>query len=59
MLTQQIAAEVAAREWPEDELFELVRGAYPYRDLEREEFDECVDHAGAKGSARAAAATAR
>jgi ATP-dependent Lhr-like helicase len=42
VLTQQIAAEVSSREWPEDELFELVRGAYCYRDLKREEFDECI-----------------
>jgi ATP-dependent Lhr-like helicase len=42
VLAQQITAEVAAREWPEDELFTMLRGAYPYRNLEREEFDECV-----------------
>jgi ATP-dependent helicase Lhr and Lhr-like helicase len=42
VLAQQITAEVAAREWSEDELFRLVRGAYPYRELHREEFDECV-----------------
>jgi ATP-dependent helicase Lhr and Lhr-like helicase len=43
VLTQQITAEVAAREWPEDALFDLVRGAYPYRDLRREDFDDCVN----------------
>jgi ATP-dependent Lhr-like helicase len=42
VLTQQIAAEVSAQEWREDALFELVRGAWGYRDLRREEFDECV-----------------
>jgi ATP-dependent helicase Lhr and Lhr-like helicase len=42
VLAQQITAEVAAREWPEEELFTLMRGAYPYRNLKREEFDECV-----------------
>jgi ATP-dependent Lhr-like helicase len=42
VLAQQITAEVAAREWAEDELFDLLRGAYPYRELRREEFDECV-----------------
>ena len=42
VLTQQIAAEVSAREWQEEALFELVRGAHGYRDLSREEFDECV-----------------
>ena len=43
VLAQQITAEVAAREWPEDELFSLMRGAYPYRNLKREEFDEVVN----------------
>jgi ATP-dependent Lhr-like helicase len=42
VLAQQIVAEVAAREWPEDALFDLMRAAYPYRELRREEFDECV-----------------
>ena len=42
VLAQQITAEVSAREWAEEELFDLVRGAYPYRELRREEFDECV-----------------
>jgi ATP-dependent helicase Lhr and Lhr-like helicase len=42
VLAQQITAEVAAREWSEDALFRLVRGAHPYRELRREEFDECV-----------------
>jgi ATP-dependent Lhr-like helicase len=42
VLAQQITAEVSAREWAEDELFDLMRAAYPYRDLRREEFDECV-----------------
>jgi ATP-dependent helicase Lhr and Lhr-like helicase len=42
VLAQQITAEVSAREWAEDDLFALMRGAYPYRHLRREEFDECV-----------------
>jgi len=42
VLAQQITAEVSAREWAERELFDLMRGAYPYRELRREEFDECV-----------------
>ncbi|MDP9008244.1 MAG: DEAD/DEAH box helicase [Pseudomonadota bacterium] len=42
VLAQQITAEVAAREWPEDELFALMRSAYPYRNLAREEFAACV-----------------
>lgn len=42
VLAQQITAEVSAREWSEEELYSLMRGAYPYRHLKREEFDECV-----------------
>jgi ATP-dependent Lhr-like helicase len=42
VLAQQITAEVSAREWAEEELFDLMRDAYPYRDLRREEFDACV-----------------
>ncbi|HVL57842.1 MAG TPA: DEAD/DEAH box helicase [Burkholderiaceae bacterium] len=42
VLAQQIVAEVAADEWDEDALFELVRGAWPYRDLARGEYDEIV-----------------
>ena len=33
VLSQQIVAEVAAREYGEDELFALMRRAYPYRNL--------------------------
>ena len=42
ILAQQIVAAVAASEWSEDDLFEMVRGAYPYRNLEREQFDAIV-----------------
>ncbi|MGE0158283.1 MAG: DEAD/DEAH box helicase [Gemmatimonadales bacterium] len=42
VLAQQIVAEVAAEEWSEDGLFELVRGAHPYRQLTRETFDQVV-----------------
>src|SRR5204863_70851 len=40
VLAQQIVAEVAARDWDEQSLYALLRGAYAYRDLERAEFDE-------------------
>ena len=43
VLAQQIVAEVAAREWSEDELFALVQRAWPYRDLSREDFSSVVD----------------
>ncbi|HXV90083.1 MAG TPA: DEAD/DEAH box helicase, partial [Gemmatimonadales bacterium] len=42
ILAQQIVAAVACEEWGEDALFELVRRAYPYRQLTREEFDGVV-----------------
>ena len=42
VLAQQIAAEVAGGEWDEDALYELVRRAWPYRDLTREEYGEIV-----------------
>lgn len=42
ILAQQIVAECACETWGEDDLFHLVRAAYPYRDLPRREFDEVV-----------------
>jgi ATP-dependent Lhr-like helicase len=42
ILAQQIVAAAACEEWNEDALFDLVRSAYPYRDLTRREFDEVV-----------------
>ncbi len=42
ILAQQIVAACAADDWHEDELFALVRRAYPYRRLARERFDEIV-----------------
>lgn len=42
VLCQQIVAESASREYGEDEMFELVRRAYPYRRLPRERYDEVL-----------------
>jgi ATP-dependent Lhr-like helicase len=42
VLAQQIVATCSAEEWDEDELFELLRRAYPYRDLERRDYDELL-----------------
>ena len=42
VLSQQITAEVAAREWSAEELYKLCTRAYPYRTLSRKEFDEVV-----------------
>jgi ATP-dependent helicase Lhr and Lhr-like helicase len=43
VLAQQIVAEVAAREYGEDELYTLTRRAWPYRDLTREDFAAIVE----------------
>jgi ATP-dependent Lhr-like helicase len=42
VLTQQIVAEAAARSYGDDELFDLVRRAWPYRALSRASFDAVV-----------------
>lgn len=42
VLAQQIVADVACREWHEDELYETLRRAHPYRALARTEFDAVV-----------------
>ena len=39
ILAQQLVAACAADDWDEDELFRFVRSAYPYRSLEREQFE--------------------
>jgi ATP-dependent Lhr-like helicase len=42
VLAQQIVAETACRDYGEDELFALVRRAWPYRALARSSFDAVV-----------------
>lgn len=42
ILAQQIIAEVSCGEYLESDLYELVRHAYPYRNLARAEFDEVI-----------------
>jgi ATP-dependent Lhr-like helicase len=42
VLAQQITAEVAAREWGTDDLFQCFTRAYPYQTLTKKEFDEIV-----------------
>ena len=42
VLAQQIVAEVACREWDTDELFDICRRAWPFRDLSRKDFDETL-----------------
>ena len=43
ILSQQIVAEAAAEDWREDDMFDLVRSAWPYHNLCREDFDEVVE----------------
>jgi len=52
VLCQQIVAEVAAREWRTDELFETFRRAHPYRNLTAAQFEECIDMLAAGFSTR-------
>ncbi len=43
ILAQQIVAACSAEEWLEDDLFQLMRRAHPYRELPREQFDEILN----------------
>jgi len=43
ILAQQIVAMCAAEDWSEDELFRVMRRAFPYRNLSRTDFDEIVE----------------
>ena len=42
VLAQQIVASAACEAWEEQELFDLMRSAYPYRNLARQEFDDVL-----------------
>ncbi|MGH8556201.1 MAG: DEAD/DEAH box helicase [Methylococcales bacterium] len=42
VLAQQLVAMVSCAEWDEDELFETVRRAAPYSNLDRQDFDRTV-----------------
>jgi ATP-dependent Lhr-like helicase len=42
ILAQQLVAAVACEEWDEEALYDLVRRAYPYRDLPRQAFDDVL-----------------
>ncbi len=42
ILAQQIVAASAPEEWSEDDLFGMVKSAYPYRNLERDKFNEVI-----------------
>ena len=43
ILAQQIVAACAVEEWDEDELFDLLRRAHPYRKLSRETYDGVLE----------------
>lgn len=42
ILCQQIVAECSAAAWSEDELFDMVKRATPYAELERSDFDDVI-----------------
>src|SRR5213596_3647289 len=42
ILAQQIVAAVACEEWSDDDLYALVRSAFPYRTLSRDDFDRVL-----------------
>jgi ATP-dependent helicase Lhr and Lhr-like helicase len=43
ILAQQMVASCAAEDWGEDDLYALVRRAWPYRTLERKDFDAVLE----------------
>ena len=43
ILAQQIVAAVACEDWQEDDLFEVFRRAWPFRELSRANFDAVVE----------------
>jgi ATP-dependent Lhr-like helicase len=42
ILAQQIVAASAAEEWTEADLFQMIRRAYPYRNLDSEQFNSVI-----------------
>lgn len=42
VLAQQVTAMAACEDWVEDELFDCVRTAYPFRHLSREDFEQVI-----------------
>jgi ATP-dependent Lhr-like helicase len=49
VLCQQLLGMAAVRAWSADEAFALVRRAYPYRDLSRADFNDCLDYLAGRG----------
>jgi ATP-dependent Lhr-like helicase len=51
VLAQHIVGMAVSGEWTEDEIFKLVRRAYPYRDLPRTKFEEVLKYLEGGGNA--------
>ncbi|MFT5139888.1 MAG: ATP-dependent Lhr-like helicase [Lysobacterales bacterium] len=43
VLSQQLVAEISARDWGSDEIYAMCRSAWPYKDLARESFDAVIE----------------
>ncbi|HEX9578201.1 MAG TPA: DEAD/DEAH box helicase, partial [Myxococcales bacterium] len=43
VLAQQIVAMAACEDWDENDLFSLIKRAWPYRNLPRQEFDQIIE----------------
>src|SRR5262249_11232858 len=43
VLAQQVVSAAACEPWVEDDLFKLIRRAFPYRDLPRAQFDAVIE----------------
>ncbi len=43
VLSQQLVAEVSARDWGSDDLYAMCCSAWPYRDMGRKTFDDVID----------------
>ncbi len=52
VLAQQVVAACVSDEWVEDDLYALCRGAFPYRELTRERFDQVLEMLGEGIAAR-------
>jgi len=44
VLCQQLVGMACQRPWHPDEAFTLAKSAYPFRDLSRPDFDDCIDY---------------
>src|SRR5204862_4295459 len=44
VLCQQLLGMAAQRSWSTNEAFDLLRRAYPYRNLTRRDLDDCLDY---------------